>query len=287
MSGEYRNIADPNDVSTLNEEEQDLRRTGLEGVLNTASNYEDLLRSLMSGRDDRESALYDAASNFDPQAASNQLLSLFPQLGNLASSIATQSTSSAGESARELAGTATQEALRNTASQLASGGLLNSGAANASLMEAALRPQQELATQLATLQSNAYNNALSGLTNQIGSGLTAGYSQQGSQNMDAATSSLSAFLQSMGLGSDMLAGQGNNYASLADLTAPVYYGPQYEREPGALDWMTSLLGLGTGAASLGLGPAAGTGLQALMRLLNRGNSSGFNFTPDTNQNAFV
>jgi len=232
----FSQIGDQSDTGILNSEEQSTRQEALTRLLNTAGNYDNFLSSLMEGGGSREQAITDAASNYDPEAATNQLLALAPQLQELASNAASRSLSPYGESAQELAATATRDALRNTASQLGTSGLLNSGAANASLMEAALAPQQQLQTNLASLQSQLTGNSFNNLLGLAGQGLMSGYGQQGEQNLAAAQSNAQNYLSLMGLQSGALSDQTNAYSNLASLTEQQYYTPEYGADPTAKDY---------------------------------------------------
>lgn len=234
----YSQIGSANDVTTLNQDEQSTRQSALQGVLNTSNSYENLLRSLNAGLGSYESGITSAASNYDPTAASNQLMNMSGSLQNIANTAAQSALSGYNQSATDYANTATQDALRATASQLAASGLTNSGAAQASLMEAALAPQQQLATNMAQLQSQYSGNALNNLLSQTGSSLSSGYSQLGSQNYNAATTNAANYLNSMGLQSSALANQGSLYNQLANTTQQQYYTPQYSKDRDWTDWVT-------------------------------------------------
>lgn len=269
----YSKAGKSSDVETLNAAEQGTRKSALEGVMNTANNYDNLIKSLTTGGKGYETNITAAADSFDPTAATNYLMSISPQMAEFANRAAAGSLSEYGSSAEELAKLSTRNALRTTAGQLAAGGLLNSGAANASLMEAALKPQQEMQTLLAGKQSDASMGLLNNLLGIGGSALTAGYSQEGAQNLDAAKTLASNWLTSKGLESGALASQGGLYGTLADLTQQQYWQPEYSENANFLDYLTAggslLTGL-TGGAGFNTakdGATTLTGLPALLKAL--------------------
>lgn len=230
-------VGSANDVKTLNANEQGTRQDALSGVLNTAGSYDNLLKQLMGGMSGQQTAVNNAAQSYDPTAATNAFISMNPQLQGIASQAAQTALSPYGESASQLANTATRDALRATSDQLGSSGLLNTGAANSSLMQAALAPQQQLQTNLAGMSANYQGNMLNSLLGQTGSQLASGYSQQGAQNLNAAQTNAQNYLSGMGLAGQYTGQQGDLYSQLANLTQQQYWQPQYQKNPGLFDYM--------------------------------------------------
>lgn len=220
-------IGDVSDVKTLNSAEQGTRSQALAGMLQSAGGYDNFLKSLMSGQSSREQGIADAASSYNPEAANARMMALSPELQGIAQNAAATSLSPYGDSAKSLAAMTTRDAIRDTSSQLGSSGLLNSGAANAAMFEAALRPQQEMQTNLAKMQSDYSQNTFNNLLGLSSNSLNQGYSQQGAQNMSAAQSAMDSYLQAQGLYGNALGAQGQMYGSLADLTQQQYWQPQY------------------------------------------------------------
>jgi len=127
-----------------------------------------------------------AANRYDPAAANNALLSQMPNYNSFAQNAAQSALSGTNQSARDLAGMATGDAMRASPAQLASAGLLGSGAGNQSLMEAALRPQQELQTSLAQMNSQYQGNVLGSLMNAGTSMFGQSYETQNQNQLSAA-----------------------------------------------------------------------------------------------------
>lgn len=227
MGGKTQQVGSVRDVKTLNSAEQGTRADALQGVLNTAGNYNNLISSLMGG------------SSFNPEAATNAFLGLIPSLQGVSDSSATSSLSGYGASAQELANQTSRDALRSTADALAAGGLLDSGAANASLLEASLKPQQELATTLAGKRADAYQNTLNSLLGITGQSLTSGYNTAASSDIANTQNILAA-----------LGGQGGLFGNVADLTQQQYYTPQYAKKAGPLDVLSGIGSLAGGVGSL-------------------------------------
>jgi hypothetical protein len=213
MGGDYSKIGSPNDVSVLNPQEQQLRQSALQGGFSSASGYNNILSQLgsltngggMNVRWNPASAYQVNApqavsaqniqSAYNPLAANNAFLAQNPQLQELAHQQASQSLDPTRQSAEQLAALQSQNAIRSTSDQLAKAGLLNSGAANQSLLEASLTPQQQMQTQLSQLQATQegqnYNNILGIAGNQ----LLQGYGQAGQQEFQANTANAGNALQ--------------------------------------------------------------------------------------------
>lgn len=245
MGGQTKQVGSASDTKILNKDEQGTRKNALSALSSTAGNYDNFIKQLMSGYGAGGTTLAQ-----DPTAAASQLLSLSPEMQSTAASVASQGLNQYGQSAQELANITSRDAMRSTANDLAAGGLLNSGAANAALLEASYAPQAQLQTNLAGLYNTSYNNAYNNLLGQEANV----FGQQMSNNLG---------LTSLGLqGLDQ---QASAYGSLADLTSQQYYTPQYSAGSGLTDiLMPGLAGAGTGFVvggpwGAGIGGALGLG----------------------------
>ena len=227
MGGQTKQVGSASDTKVLNPEEQGTRKNALAGLQSTAGNYDNFIKQLMGG--------YGAGGvqiAQDPTKATSQLLSMSPEMQATAASIASQGLNQYGQSAQELANITSRDAMRSVANDLAAGGLLNSGAANAALLEASYAPQAQLQTNLASMYNTSYNNAYNNL---LGQGANV-FGQQMSNNLGLT-----------GLGLQGLGQQASAYGSLADLTQQQYYTPQYQQTPGVLDYLGAVGGLAGGA----------------------------------------
>ena len=213
LYGEYKPIGSPNDVVTLNADEQKYRDSALQGAQSAASRFSDWMNRLSGELNNGNLGVSytDAAaqqvnapgavnaqqvsSAYDPNAATNAFLALNPALQDLAHQQASAALSPTRQSAQQLADLTSQQAVRSTSDQLAKAGLLNSGAANQALLEANLAPQQQMQTQLtqmqAQLEGQNYNNLL-GLT---GGQLQSGHGQAGQQAFQAGAMNAANALQ--------------------------------------------------------------------------------------------
>ena len=307
---QYKQVGRASDTSILNQNEQGMRQNALSSLSGLQDNYANILKNLTGNQAQSllgnissaangyanvgqgitnaasafgnidTSKLTDAANAYNPQAANNALLSQMPNYQNLAQSSAAQSLSQYSDSAKTLAAQATKDALASSANELANSGILYSGAGNQAMMQAALTPQAQLQTNLAAMQSNAYNSVLNQLLNSGANQLTQGYETQnqnalGAANADiarqsnaaqaglqAATSQLNvadsnlnaqnsaynAYLNSIQAQLGALNGQASNYSNIAGLTQQQYYTPQYAKKTSWLDYLTAASGAATAGA---------------------------------------
>ena len=228
MGGSTSKVGSSSDTKILNKDEQETRKNALAALSSTAGNYDNFIKQLMSGYGAGGTTLAQ-----DPTAAASQLLSLSPEMQSTAASVASQGLNQYGQSAQELANITSRDAMRSTANDLAAGGLLNSGAANAALLEASYAPQAQLQTNLAGLYNTSYNNAYNNL---LGQGANV-FGRQMTDNLGTTSLGLSALGQ-----------QASAYSDLANLTQQQYYTPQYIQNAGPLDYLT---GLGSAASGIG------------------------------------
>lgn len=228
------------------------------------------------------SKLTDAANAYNPQAANNALLSQMPNYQKLAQSSAAQSLSQYSDSAKTLAAQATKDALASSANELANSGILYSGAGNQAMMQAALTPQAQLQTNLASMQSNAYNSILNQLLGSGASQLSQGYETQNNNaltaanaditrqanaaqarlsaansqlnvadsNVNAQNAAYNAYLNNIQAQLSGVGGQSSLLSNLANATQQQYYTPQYAKKTSWLDYLSAAGGAAGGAAGL-------------------------------------
>ncbi|HSW65291.1 MAG TPA: tail fiber domain-containing protein [Dissulfurispiraceae bacterium] len=248
MGGQTKEVGSSKDTKVLNPGEQSTRGNALAGLASTANNYDNFIKQLMGGYGTSAISGIQLPASQDPSASAAQLLSMSPEMQATAANIASQGLNQYGQSAQELANITSRNAMRSTANELAAGGLLNSGAANAALLEASYAPQAQLQTNLSGLYNTSYNNAYNNL---LGQGANV-YNQQMANNTNLAGLGVQQSLGLANVGLGALGQQAGAYGSLADLTQQQYYTPQYQRTPGFLDYLTA-----GGSAALGAGTLIG------------------------------
>jgi len=242
------------------------------------------------------SGLNAASGAYNPEAANNALLASMPGYVSSAQSAANSALSGTNQSAQQLAQLATKDAMRASSAQLANSGLLNSGAGMQSMMEAALTPQQQLQTNLASMQSQYSGNVLNQLMGSGAQLFGQGYETQNANNMGVAQQGVNNQLNAAQAGlqgatsqldvanSDVQAQQGvyNSYlqnlmsqlqgtqaqgadlGNLAQLTQQQYYTPQYAKKTSWLDYASAGAGIlgGVGGMMTGFGALGGLGKAA-------------------------
>jgi hypothetical protein len=205
--------------------------------------------------------------SYDPEAANRALLSNMSGYSNAAQQAANMALSGSNQSARELAALATQDAMRASSTELANAGLLGSGAANQSILEAAYKPQAQLQSDLANMQANYSGNVLNSLMGSGANLLGQGYATQnanalaaaqagltGAQSqLDVTNSAVNSQLQNILAQLQGVSTQGSLYANIADLTQPVYTNPTKVKKPGFLDYLSGAAGAAGGAGLLLMG----------------------------------
>lgn len=316
----YSAIGSPNDVKHINEAQTnsalDMLSSGigrygqgldqyqgqaaqsLARIGDLSANYSNLVKMLM-GNGGGEQGLYgkigQIAEGYDPEAGFRLFLSQQPALQGVAENMARTSLSETGQNAQELARETSRASLSDTASQLASAGLLGAGAGTAAMTRSALEPQLQAATQLAGLRSQFLQNVGGQLTSQglaqsQGAydasreslmrgvlGQMQGIGQAGSligQEAQGYGQMASGYSQ---LGSQMASLLGNAQSSYAGLSAPEYWQPQYVKDRDWLDYaqlaVPLVAGLLGGPGGAAIGGALGGGLSNLFN--GGGGSSSF------------
>jgi len=289
-SDKYKEVGSARDVKVLNPDEQKQRTGALSSLKGLSGNYQNILSQLTG---DQMNALFGNVQNaasgygaigqnitsaanafgdiqYDPEAANRALLNNMSGYSNAAQQAANQALSGSNQSARELATQTTQDAMRTSANELASAGLLGSGAANQAMLEATYTPQAQLTSDLANMQSNYQGNVLGSLMSSGANLLGTGYQTQNANALAAAQAGLTGATSQLDVANSNIAaqqnvyntqlqnllaqmqgvgGQADLYTNIAGLTAPQYYTPQYAKQPGFLDYLT---GAGTAAAGAGL-----------------------------------
>lgn len=226
---------------------------GYQDVAGTASNYENFAKQMLG----QFNSLAGATDNFNPQAASNAFLSQQPQLAQLANQNISGALSDVYSTGRAQATAAANQARKQAASDLAAAGLLGTGAGIGSMTEATLNPQLQMETQLAGMRSQALQNQLGQLQGQTGSLLGQGYGNAaqlaqgmaglGLQGMQGQTGALEAAASGQASLANLLGGiYGQGLGVQGNLNQPQYWAPQYQRTPGALDFLTGMANIGTG-----------------------------------------
>jgi len=250
----------------------------LSKILNNSNNYDNLIKMMTTGETGLSSQLgkiSEAAGAYDPQAGLNSFISRSPELQGLAGQMASGAFNESNESARALANRASSQALSSTASQLASSGLLGSGAAMSAMSGAAIDPRMQMEAQLAGQRADLYGNILGNMNSNVLSGLNSGYAQQADLGMQGALGQAQTAQGMYGLMGNIYGQQdqsyanaGQGYAQLAgnelglygaalgqmgQMNQPIYWQPQYAagKSPGT----GAMSGMAAGAA-LGLNPAA-------------------------------
>jgi len=323
---QYKQVGTMSDVGTLNSDEQGMRKESLAGLQSLQDNYKNILASMTGdqmkgllgnigtaagGYGAIGQGITDAAAKFgqidmsglnaardtyDPTAANKMLMSSMPGYIGMSQQAANSALSGTNQSAQQLAQLATNDAMRASSSQLAAAGLLGSGAGNQSMLEAALTPQQQLQTNLASMQSQYSGNVLGGLLNSGTQMFGQGYETQNANNMGVAQQGVNNQIGAAQAGmqgamsqldvanSDVQAQQGvyNSYmnnlmsqlqgtqaqgsdlSNLANLTQQQYYTPQYAKKTSWLDYAGAAAGIAGGVGSMmtGLG-GLGAGASSL------------------------
>jgi hypothetical protein len=202
--------------------------------------------------------------SYDPEAANQALLNNMSGYSNAAQQAANMALSGSNQSARDLATLATQDAMRASSNELANAGLLGSGAANQSILEAAYKPQAQLQSDLANMQASYQGTLMNSLLGGGASLLGQGYATQnqnalaaaqagltGAQSqLDVTNSAVNSQLQNILAQLQGVSTQGSLYANIADLTQPVYTNPTTVKKPGFLDYLTGLSSAAGGAGLL-------------------------------------
>lgn len=252
------------------------------GITNAAGQFNNI---------DAASIYANMLGSFNPLAGNDALLGSMNGYADAAGNAAARSLgsttdasgmSSYRDAATKLADLTSKNALSSTANQLASSGLLNSGAANQSMLEASYTPQAQLTTDLAKMQSDSYNSILGNLMNNGSSLIGSGYSMQNQNNQQSAAAQLqnkqlgaqaglsaaqsltdvlngkssaqqgayNSQLQNILAQLQSLSGQGTLANALAGNTGAQYYAKPGEKTSGIADYLSLLLGSGKTAASL-------------------------------------
>lgn len=273
----YKTISpERSDYKVLNPDEQRTRQGALGDLSALSGNFNNILAGLTSDQMNSLLGSYsgigqnitNAANAFnnisyDPEAANAALLNNMSGYSNAAQMAANSALSGSNQSARELAQLATTDSMRSSANELAKAGLLGSGAANQSMLEAAYTPQAQLQSNLANMQANYQGNVLNSLMGSGASLLGQGYATQNqnalaaaqagltgaTSQLDVTNSAINSQLQNILAQLQGTASQGDMYAQIASLTEPTYTTPTTVKKPGFLDYLT---GAASGAGSLGL-----------------------------------
>ncbi len=216
-------------------------------VNDTATNYNNFLTSML-GTGGAYQNLQNATQNGDPNAAMNSFMSMQPGFNQMAQG----ALSDVYSTGREQAYAAGDAARRSAANELSAAGLLSSGGAVGAMTEATANPILGMESQLANTRANylgaLQNNAMGNLTSSYGNAnqLAAQYAGLGLQGTQGLTNAYATAGQGQSALANLyggLYGQGLGYG--ASLNAPEYWQPQYEKNPGFLDYLsagTSFLG---------------------------------------------
>ena len=157
--------------------------------------------------------LANQTQGFNPNAAVNQLMSMNPQMAQLANQNIANALSDVYTTGRSQAQAAAAQARGQAADQLAAAGLLNSGAGVQAMTKATAQPIMEMESQLANMRSQAYQNQLGQLQNQAGQLVGQGYGQAGQLGMQASQLGLSG----QQLAAQLQEGAASGFGNLASL----------------------------------------------------------------------
>jgi hypothetical protein len=259
-----------------------------------SGNYQNMIAAMLgnNGQGGLVGALNAAGQGYDPNAGFDAFYQQQPQLQQLAENMTNRALTQQGDTARSLAQRTAQQALAGVSGDLASAGLLGSGAANAAMLEAALTPTLNTENQLAATRAGYLGGLNQMLAGQGMQQAQAAYNQQQDQiirsilgqmqGVESGAGMLGNQIGALGSAGQGYAGLGQLYGSqnasllgnLAQLNQAEYWQPQYQKNRDWVDYLglgAQLLG-GIGGFATGI-PGIIGGVGAIANLLgNRGNS---------------